>query len=129
MKRASLTRLSIKSLQYYAHHGVKQAEKELGSKYEIDLDLYYNATTAVTMDSVNAAVNYEEAMYCISEVMVGDDSYNLIETLCSEILGKIMDRFSICERATCRVRKYAVPARRILAYTEAEQTIDKIASA
>jgi dihydroneopterin aldolase len=125
MKKSSLTKLTIQNIQYYAYHGVKKEEKTLGSKYEIDLEMSYDARSATAMDDVSSAINYEEAMFCISEVMVGDDQYNLIETLCEEILNKIIDKFDICRKATCRVRKFAVPARRILDYTQAEQTIER----
>ena len=125
MKKSSLTKLTIQNIQYYAYHGVKKEEKKLGSKYEIDLELYYDARTATAMDDVSSAINYEEAMFCISEIMVGEDQYNLIETICEEILNKIIDKFPICKKTTCRVRKYAVPARRILDYTEAEQTMEQ----
>ncbi len=126
MKKTSLTKLTVQNIQYYAYHGVKKEEKKLGSKYEVDLDVYYDATAATTMDSVNAALNYEEAMFCISEIMVGEDSYNLIETICEEILNKVVDKFSILRKATCRVRKYSVPTRRILDYTQAEQTVEVV---
>ncbi len=126
MKKTSLTKLTVKNIQYYAYHGVKKEEKKLGSKYEVDLELWYDATAATTMDSVNAALNYEEAMFCISEIIVGEDSYNLIETICEEILNKVADRFDILKRATCRVRKYSVPTRRNLDYTEAEQSIEMV---
>jgi 7,8-dihydroneopterin aldolase/epimerase/oxygenase len=125
MKKASLTKLTIENIQYYGYHGVKKEEKKLGSKYEVDLELYYDARNAAAMDDVSFAVNYEDAMFIISEIMVGDDSYNLIETICEEILNRVMDSFEACQKVTCRVRKYSVPTRRLLDYTQAEQTMER----
>ena len=86
MLKSSLTRLSIVNAEYYAYHGVKPEERKLGGKYEVDLDLYYDATSAIVNDDVKYALNYEEAMFCISEVIAGSDNYNLIEAICSDIL-------------------------------------------
>ncbi len=126
MLKSELVRLSIINAEYYAYHGVKPEEKKLGGKYEVDLDLYYDASTAVVNDDVKDSVNYEEALYCVSEVISGSESYNLVETICSEILNVIMDKFDNLEMATVRIRKHSVPMRRVIAYIEAEQTISRI---
>jgi dihydroneopterin aldolase len=125
MIKSSLTRLSIVNAEYYAYHGVKPEEKKLGGKYEVDLDLYYDATTAIIKDDVKDALNYEEAMYCISEIINGTENYDLVETICNEILNMLMDKFVNLISATVRVRKLNVPMRRVIGYIEAEQTIER----
>jgi dihydroneopterin aldolase len=125
MFKPSLTRLSIVNAEYYAYHGVKSEEKKLGGKYEVDLDLYYDAKAAQLNDDVQDALNYEEAMFCISEVITGSDSYNLVETICSDILTMLMEKFKNLQKATVRVRKLNVPMRRVIGYIEAEQTIER----
>src|SRR5690606_31763413 len=94
-------------------------------KYEVDLDLYYNASSAVVKDDVKDSVNYEEALFCASEIISGAESYNLVETICNEILNTLMDKFDNLIIATVRIRKYAVPMRRVIAYIESEQTISR----
>ncbi len=124
MKTSSLTKLGIKNAVYYSYHGVKAEEKKLGGKYQVDLDLWYDATKAIINDGVNDALNYEEAMFCISEIISGE-SYNLIETIANEILNLVMEKFPQCEKATIRLRKLAVPIRRPIDYIEAEQTMER----
>lgn len=124
MKVSSLMRLSINSAEYYAYHGVKSEELTLGGKYQIDLDLYYKATEAVINDDVNSALNYEEAMFCIEDVINGE-SCNLIETIANDILNLAMEKFPVLEKATVRVRKINVPIHRVVAYVEAEQTMTR----
>ncbi|OGU13262.1 MAG: dihydroneopterin aldolase [Ignavibacteria bacterium GWB2_35_12] len=125
MKEASMMRLSIKSAQFYSYHGVKAEEQVLGGKYEVDLDLFYDATQAIVNDDVKYAINYEEAFYCIEEVIGGDEGYNLVETIANEILQMAMEKFPNLEKATVRVRKMSVPIRRVVNYIEAEQTITR----
>jgi dihydroneopterin aldolase len=124
MKKASLMKLALRGAQFYAYHGVRSEEQSLGGKYEVDLDMWYDATEAIINDDVNYALNYEEAFFCIEEVIAGD-SYCLIETIAREILNMAMERFPQLHRATVRVRKINVPIRRVIAHMEAEQTLTR----
>ena len=124
MKKNSLTKLTIANAQYYAYHGVKPEERNIGGKYEVDLDLYYDAKMAVLKDSVEDALNYEEALFCISEV-VGNESYMLVETVASEILNMLMEKFPQLQIATVRIRKMNVPMKRVVGHIQAEQTIER----
>ncbi|MFN8367416.1 MAG: dihydroneopterin aldolase [Candidatus Kapaibacterium sp.] len=124
-KIVSPVRLSISNAQFFAYHGVKQEEKNLGGQYQIDVDLVYDSTQAVLSDDVNVALNYEEAMFCLSEVMNDEDSYNLVETVVYEILNAIFEKFPQVFEATCRVRKMNVPIRQVVDYIEVEQTMQR----
>ncbi len=124
MKKTHLTKLTVKGAKFYAYHGVKEAERELGGKYEVDLDLYYDATSAIINDDVKYAVNYEEAIYTVSDV-IGEESYNLIETLASEILNMLMEKFVDLKKASIRIRKFSIPIRNYTDYIEVEHTISK----
>jgi len=124
MKETTLTRLSIKSAEFYSFHGVKAEERKLGGKYQVDLDLYYNAKNAIVNDDVNFALNYEEAMFCIDEVISGEN-YRLIETIANEVLNMIMEKFHMLEIATVRIRKINVPIGGVVEYIEAEQTMKR----
>lgn len=121
MKNTSLMRLTVRSAEFYAYHGVKAEEQALGGKYQVDLDLFYDATDAIINDDVNFALNYDEAMFCIEEIIAGE-SFNLIETIANEILRMLMERFPTLAKATVRVRKMNAPIRRVVSFVEAEQT-------
>ncbi|MCX7908440.1 MAG: dihydroneopterin aldolase [Ignavibacteria bacterium] len=124
MEDKQIARLSIKGAQFYAYHGVKQEEKDLGGRYEVDLDMWYDATDAIFSDSVAFALNYEEAMNCIEELFV-DDSSNLIETVASNILDLVFERFPNLIKATIRIRKMNVPIHNVVSYIETELSREK----
>lgn len=119
MEERQIARLSIKGAQFYAYHGVKQEEKDLGGRYEVDLDLWYDATEAILSDSVAYALNYEEAMNCIEELFA-DESSNLIETVASNILDLVFEKFPSLAKATIRIRKMNVPIHNVVAFIETE---------
>lgn len=121
MKSKQIARLTIKGAQFYAYHGVKQEERYLGGRYEVDFDLWYDATEAITNDSVALALNYEEAMNCIEETFA-DESYNLIETVAHRILSLAFERFSNLVEAKIRVRKMNVPIHSVVNFIETELT-------
>jgi 7,8-dihydroneopterin aldolase/epimerase/oxygenase len=124
MKTASLVKLALRGAQFYAYHGVRSEEQSLGGKYEVDLDMWYDATEAIINDDVNYALNYEEAFFCIEEVIAGDN-FCLIETIGREILNMTMEKFPQLQKATIRVRKMNVPIRRVISYMEAEQSLTR----
>jgi len=124
MLKNSLTKLLINNVEYYAYHGVKEEERILGGKYQVDLEMYYDSKTAILNDDVNYALNYEEAMFCISSVIT-EENYSLIETIATEILSSVMDKFEIIQKATVRVRKLTVPMRRAVDYVECEHTVER----
>lgn len=123
MKTSSLTKLSIRNAQYYGYHGVKPEERKIGGKYEVDLDLYYDAKMAILKDSVEDALNYEEALFVVSEVMGGE--YMLLETIANEILNMLMEKFPGLMKATVNIKKISVPMKRVVGYVSAEQTIER----
>jgi dihydroneopterin aldolase len=122
MEHTAQTRLTLRSAEFYAYHGVKAEEQTLGGKYQVDIDMYYDALNAIINDSVKYALNYEEAMSCIEDVIAGE-SYCLVETIVNEILNKLMEKFPMLDKATCRVRKMNAPIRRVVSFIEAEQTL------
>lgn len=119
-----LARLTLHNLQFYAYHGVKTEEQSLGGKYQVDAELQYNAKSAVLSDDVSNALNYEEVVYAINEIMSGD-SFSLIETLSYEIASELLERFSMIEKITIRVRKLSVPIRHIIDHVEVEHTMSR----
>ena len=125
MKKLSLCKLSIANAQYYAYHGVSPEEKKIGGKYEIDIDMYYNSSDAALKDDVQHAINYEDALFIVDEIM-GEESFDLIETIASEILNALTDRFTALKEATVRVRKLNAPLKAVVDYVEAEQSITHI---
>jgi dihydroneopterin aldolase len=124
MKSESLAKLTISNLEYYAYHGVKKEEKKLGGKYQLDIDVHYDSKNAAINDDINYAVNYEEIVYIVSELML-NESYDLIETLANEILNTIFDKFELVVVATVRIRKMNVPMRRVVKFVEIEQSLER----
>ena len=122
---ARTTRLTITGAEYYGYHGVRKEERSLGGRYQVDVDIVYDASKAVMSDDVSDTLNYEEVLFRIREHMNGDEPYDLIETLTFDIASSIIDTFSIAQSVTVRVRKLTVPVQQVLDNVQAEITLHR----
>ncbi|MCX6140484.1 MAG: dihydroneopterin aldolase [Candidatus Kapabacteria bacterium] len=123
MKRQiTLTRLSISNADYFAFHGVREEERNLGGRYQVDVDVWYDTMKAVVSDDLSDTVNYEELLFLVNEHMSGEPC-ELIETLSYDIASAIIDRFPAVRQTTTRVRKLSVPIQQVLDHVEAEVTV------
>ena len=52
--------VSLSGLVFHARHGVFAAEKELGQKFVIDVDLNCDTRPAASTDDIEDSVNYAE---------------------------------------------------------------------
>lgn len=116
-------RLTIENAEYFAYHGVRPEEQQLGGRYQVDVDIYYDARQAVVSDNLNDTVNYQEVLFLVNEHMNGDEPYSLIETLAFDIATSAVERFNKIDHVTVRVRKLNVPVQHVLDYVEAEITV------
>ncbi len=122
--KKSLTKLTLKNLEFFAYHGVNEIEKRNGGKFQVDVEIIYDATEAILTDDLAKALNYEEVLSIVNDIILGE-SFNLIETIVFEILGNIAEKFNFIEKIDVKVRKYNVPYKGILSFIEAEQSFEK----
>ena len=119
-----LTKLTIKNLEFYAFHGVKEEEKKLGGRYQLDLELYYDAADAIANDKLYYALNFEDILHKIAQELASKN-FNLIETLANQLLKIVADNYPILQKATVRIRKFNIPFKGILDYIETEQNFER----
>ncbi|MBK6420493.1 MAG: dihydroneopterin aldolase [Ignavibacteria bacterium] len=123
MKRqTTLTRLSIVNAEFFAFHGVREEERNLGGRFQVDVDVWYDTMKAVVSDDLSDTVNYEEVLFLVNEHMNGEPC-ELIETLSFDMASAIIDRFVAVRQTTVRVRKLNVPIQQVLDHVEAEITV------
>jgi dihydroneopterin aldolase len=101
-------KLALKNMIFYGHHGVYPAEKELGQRIEVDVDLWADFLAAAQNDNLDATINYVE-IYNIVKKTVEQESYDLIEAITGVICERIMNYPGV-RKAVVRVRKPQPPA-------------------
>jgi 7,8-dihydroneopterin aldolase/epimerase/oxygenase len=99
--------VELRGLSIYTHHGVTEAEREIGQRLEIDLDFDVPECDAVLTDRIEDTIDYAEACDIVA-LAATERSYRTLERLCHVIGGRLMERFG-CEQVRVRAAKPEPP--------------------
>lgn len=113
-----IARITLADIGLVGHHGYHAAEKELGQRFEVDVDLWVDIEAPGKSDRLAEAVNYEE-VYRVVERVMQTDRFSLLEALASDMATAIYEQFEV-EGVTVRVRKPSVPHCPNLGHVEIE---------
>lgn len=102
-----LDRISIHGINVLGHHGVEEAERKVGHRLVIDVELYLDLSRAAADDDIRETVNYE-AVCNLVERVTAEEEFMLIESVAAEIAEKVLERFTP-EAVTVRVKKFNLP--------------------
>jgi len=58
--RHSNDRISLHGIDVYGHHGVLPAERDLGQRFVIDVDMWTDCTKAALTDELEDALDYSQ---------------------------------------------------------------------
>ena len=103
----SSVEVAIRGLSIYTHHGVSEAEREIGQRLDIDVSLDVPDCDAVITDRLEDTVNYSE-VYGVVALAATERSYKTLERLCHVIGERLLERFA-CESVRVRAAKPEPP--------------------
>ena len=101
-------KIVIEEMEFYAFHGHYQEEQIVGNRFLVDLEMDADLSAAAASDSLNDAVNYQQAYQIIKNEMRRTKS-NLLENIGKRILDALYDEMEGIEKATIRIRKLNPP--------------------
>ena len=81
--------IRLTKMIFYAHHGFYEAERELGQKFEVDIELEYDLSRAAREDDLTKTIDYT-AVYKITKNIFENYKFKLIETAAERIAEKIL---------------------------------------
>lgn len=110
--------IRLNNMIFYAHHGYYQAERDLGQKFEVDMEMECDLTRAIETDSLHDTVNFEAVYLKVSEIFNGY-KFTLLETLADKIAHEILGHFPV-HAVRIRVRKPHVPVNGFMDNVEVE---------
>ena len=100
-------KIELRGMTFYGFHGVSPAERELGQRFVVDVDIFRDLTTAGRTDDLGYTVDYTEVYRTVRDVVEGP-SRNLLESVVAAIAERILAAHDI-EAVRVRVRKPEVP--------------------
>ena len=84
--------VEVTGLSLYTHHGVTEAEREVGQRLVLDLRLEVGECDATVTDMVEDTVDY--AVVCERVALVAQQrSYRTLERLCSAVADRLLADF------------------------------------
>ena len=104
----------LRGLIFHGRHGCFPAEKELGQKFIVDVDLHTDLSKAGSTDDLVATVDYSQVYGTIQEI-VETHRYNLLEALAEKIATTILARFPV-EQVRVLVKKPQVAIAGVVDY-------------
>jgi dihydroneopterin aldolase len=86
--------VEITGLSLYTHHGVSEAEREVGQRLVLDLRLDIGETDATITDSIDDTVDYAEVCQLVA-LIAQQRSHKTLERLCSTIADRLLADYEL----------------------------------
>jgi dihydroneopterin aldolase len=100
-------RITLKGIDVFAHHGAHSAERELGQRFVIDLELTVDCSAAGQSDSLDQALDYSAVHRAIRQWAV-QDTFHLIEAVAHHLCVRLFGEFRL-DKVAVTVHKPHAP--------------------
>ncbi len=103
----SRVEVDLRGISIYTHHGVSDAEQEVGQRLEFDLSFDVPDCDAVLTDRIEDTVDYAEVCDIVA-LAATERSYRTLERLAQVVGGRLIERYG-CESVRVRASKPEPP--------------------
>ena len=76
-------------MSFYGYHGETQAERTLGNRFYVDVELRTDLATAGRTDDINDTLDYSRA-FALIRTILEDQHYNLIEAIAARVADTLL---------------------------------------
>ena len=103
----SRVEVELRGLSIYTHHGVSDAEQEIGQRLEFDISFDVPDCDAVLTDRLDDTVDYAQVCDIVA-LAATERSYKTLERLAQVVGERLMERYG-CESVRVRAAKPEPP--------------------
>ena len=86
--------VEITGLSLYTHHGVTEAEREVGQRLVVDVRLDMGECDATATDSIEDTIDYVQVCQLIA-LVAQQRSHSTLERLCSTIANRLLSDYEL----------------------------------
>jgi 7,8-dihydroneopterin aldolase/epimerase/oxygenase len=86
--------IEITGLSLYTHHGVSEAEREVGQRLVVDLRLDVGESDATVTDAIEDTIDYAEVCQLVA-LVAQQRSHRTLERLCATIAGRLLADYEL----------------------------------
>lgn len=113
-------RIILSGMEFFGYHGALPAERELGQRFVIDVEIACDLEAAGRSDDLSKSVDYSEVFELVARIATGEPC-RLIESVAERIAQEILQRFAVDE-VLVRVKKPQAPLKGIFSWVAVEIT-------
>ena len=114
-------KIILKDMVFYGYHGVQDAERTLGQRFIVTINLTTDDAKDRFVHKLEDTVDYTKVYAVVKEVME-IDKHHLLENCANKILDTVLESFELVESVTISIRKPSVPIQGQLSFSEIEMT-------
>ena len=93
----------VKGIRFHGYHGLTSAEREIGVRFSVDVELSADLSRAAATDRIGEAVDYRDVHALVVRLGRGEPC-RLLETFAERLCGELLRSFPVRE-VTVTVRK------------------------
>jgi dihydroneopterin aldolase len=108
LKRKEMIDIFLEGIEFYAYHGVPDAEREIGHRYRVDLKMRVDSQAEIS-DSIEDTVDYG-AIGSWIVTFGSNQKFRTLEHLANKMGLGVLDRSPKIASVTVTVRKLLPPA-------------------
>ena len=97
-------RILLEGMVFFGYHGVLPAERELGQRFVVDVELYLDLRPAGLADDLGLTVDYGEVHRQAKQVVEGEP-VDLTETVAERISASVLEEHPAVRLVKVRVAK------------------------
>jgi dihydroneopterin aldolase len=86
--------VEVSGLSLFTHHGVSDAEREVGQRLVVDLRMDVGESDATLTDRLEDTVDYGEVCQVVA-LVAQQRSYRTLERLCAAVADRLLDQFAL----------------------------------
>ena len=113
-------KLRVSGMIFHAYHGLEHDEIRNGQRFEVDLEMFYDAATSAKSDQLKDTIDVRDVYNQVQKCVMTKRFY-LIEAVSQHIVDTIFDNFPV-DKVTVKVRKPFAPLGGLANGTEVEIT-------
>lgn len=113
-----MDKVRLHGIVLFAHLGVHEAERQVGQKIQIDVEMSADLEAAGRSDHLPQTIDYEK-VYRLVEETVAQSQCRLLEALARALIDRLLAGFPVDE-VTVRVQKPNVPFQGTMSAVEVE---------
>ena len=100
-------RILLIGMTFYGYHGAEQAEREIGQRFVVDVELWRDLSIPGSTDSLSDTVNYSSVFRTVKSVIEGPPR-NLLEAVAESVASRILAEYDV-EAVKVILKKPAAP--------------------